>query len=309
MWRRELKWLCRIPSSIKQVKELYQQVQVDQMLELNDDYKYLPLCSNYGGVNQRWQLVYSTELAKTNRQTTLRQIDKIITAKNKELKQLMKSSFCCKADAQQALDDFKKTLKACQIQEVIITEKRKYLKRGKPTAKTPFQMEYYIEASLGINEKVKQEKLKQAGFFVLATNELDQSKLADKELLEYYKGQDGCEKGFRFLKDPKVVGTSLFLKKNERIEALLMVMTLCLFVYSCLEHKIRTVLTDEKNDAFFKDQKGKLTRKPSARWVFHCFIGIHLLTINQSQKLILNLNEIHRKLLDILGKEYWIYYS
>jgi len=306
---KELKWLCRVPSSIKQVKDLYQQVEVCQMIKLNDDYKYLPLCSKYGGVNQRWQLVYSAELAKTNSQTTLRRIDKTIVAKNKELKQLMKSGFCCKADAQQALEDFKKTLKVCQIQQATITEKRKYLKRGKPTAKTPFKMEYYVEASLRVNEKAKQKKLKQAGLFILATNELNERKLDDQALLEYYKGQDGCEKGFRFLKDPKVVATSLFLKKNERMEALLMVMTLCLFVYACFEHKVRTELMDEKNDAFFKDQKGKITRKPSARWVFHCFVGIHLLTINQTQKVILNLNEIHRRLLDILGKQYWIYYS
>jgi len=305
----DLKWLCRVPSSIKEVKELYQQVELDQMLTLNDNYKYLPLCSNYGGVNQRWQLIYSRELAKTKKNTTLKKIEKALVERNKELKQLMKSSYSCKQDAQQALDDFDKTLKACQVHSSTIIEKRKYLRAGKPTAKTPFKLEYYIQASLVVNEEVQQKRLKQAGFFVLASNELDGELLADQAFLETYKGQDGCEKGFRFIKDPKVVATSLNLKKNERIEALLMVMTLCLFVYACLEHKIRTSLKEDKDEPFFKDQKGKPTRKPTARWVFHCFIGIHLLTINETQKLILNLNDIHKKLLNLLGKKYWIYYS
>jgi transposase len=138
---------------------------------------------------------------------------------------------------------------------------------------------------------------------------LDEQILPNEGFLEVYKGQDDCEKGFRFLKDPKIVSTSLNLKKNERIEALLMVMTLCLFVYACLEHKIQNVLKEDENQPFFKNQKGKLTRKPSARWVFHCFVGIHILTINETQKLILNLSDIHKKLLDLLGKNYWIYYS
>ena len=305
----DMKWLCRVPSSIKTVKELYQDVELDQLLELNAAYKYLPLCSNYGGVNQRWLLIYSLELAKTKRRSTLKQMDKTLAAKTKDLKRLMKTSYECKQDAQQALDNFNKSLKVCQVQQYTILEKRKYLKAGKPTSNTPFKIQYYIQADLTIKEEEKQKRLKQAGFFVLATNELDEQLLLNEDFLEMYKGQDGCEKGFRFIKDPKVLTTSLNLKNNTRIEALLMVMTLCLFVYACLEHKIRTELANPETEAFFKDQKGKPTRKPSTRWVFHSFVGIHLLTINRTQKLILNLNQTHKKLLDVLGKSYWIYYS
>jgi transposase len=304
-----LKWLCRVPSSIKEVKELYGQIESDQMTVLDDNYKYLPLCNNYGGVNQRWLLIHSSNLMQTKRKTTLKQIDKALSVKTKALKQLMKISYCCKQDAQKDLEDFSKKLGVCQTRQATIIENKKYLKPGKPTTKTPFKIEYHIQTSLMINEQEKQKRLKKAGFFVLVSNELDEQILPNEGFLEVYKGQDDCEKGFRFLKDPKIVSTSLNLKKNERIEALLMVMTLCLFVYACLEHKIQNVLKEDENQPFFKNQKGKLTRKPSARWVFHCFVGIHILTINETQKLILNLSDIHKKLLDLLGKNYWIYYS
>jgi transposase len=39
------------------------------------------------------------------------------------------------------------------------------------------------------------------------------------------------ERGFRFLKDPPFLASSLSLKKPERLMALLMVMTGCLLVY------------------------------------------------------------------------------
>lgn len=83
------------------------------------------------------------------------------------------------------------------------------------------------------------------------------------------------ERGFRFLKDPAFLAASLYLKKPERIMALLMVMTVCLLVYAALEYRIRQSL--EAYESTFPDQRGKRTATPTARWVFHYFVGIHLL--------------------------------
>ena len=56
-----------------------------------------------------------------------------------------------------------------------------------------------------------------------------------QELLDGYKGHVQAERGFRFLKDPQFLASSLYRKKPERIMALLMVMTVCLLVYAALE--------------------------------------------------------------------------
>jgi transposase len=56
-----------------------------------------------------------------------------------------------------------------------------------------------------------------------------------------------------------------------------MVMTVCLLVYAALEYRIRKALTD--HEATFPDQKGKRIHNPTARWVFHYFVGIHVLYI------------------------------
>jgi transposase len=47
-----------------------------------------------------------------------------------------------------------------------------------------------------------------------------------------YQGQVQAERGFRCLKDPQCFASSLYLKKPERIMALLMVLTVCLLVYA-----------------------------------------------------------------------------
>jgi hypothetical protein len=56
-------------------------------------------------------------------------------------------------------------------------------------------------------------------------------------------------------------------------QVLLMVMTVCLLVYAVLEYRIRTAL--KEHDAAFPNQKGQPVQNPTARWVFHYFVGIH----------------------------------
>jgi transposase len=101
--------------------------------------------------------------------------------------------------------------------------------------------------------------------------------LSSQAVLDGYKGQAQTERGFRFLKDPQFLASSLYLKKPERLMALLMVMTVCLLVYAALEYRIRTAL--KEHEATFPDQKGKRIQNPTARWVFHYFVGIHVLYI------------------------------
>ena len=59
--------------------------------------------------------------------------------------------------------------------------------------------------------------------------------------------------------------------------ALLMVMTVCLLVYTALEYRIRTTLKDTGRPS--TSQKGRRIQNPTARWVFHYFVGIHVLYI------------------------------
>ncbi len=143
--------------------------------------------------------------------------------------------------------------------------------------------------------------------FILATNELDSSALSLMDLLTAYKGQGKVERGFRFLKDPLFLSSSLFLKSPQRIMALMMVMTLCLLVYAALEYRIRQGLNEK--DIFLPDQKGKPTKGPTARWIFQTFEGIHLLIIKDLQCVVLNMSEYHQRVLTLLGKRYGTIYS
>ena len=152
----------------------------------------------------------------------------------------------------------------------------------------------------------RQARVDQHSCCILATNELDEGQLSAPAGLASDKGQARAERGFRFLKHPQFLASSLYLKKPERIMAFLMVMTVCLLVYAALEYRIRTVLKEQ--EATFPDQKGKRIPNPTARWVFHYFVGMHVLYIPEQGLMMLNLTDEHQHLLQRLGKRYaWFY--
>ncbi|MFB6098234.1 MAG: IS1634 family transposase, partial [Salinibacter sp.] len=161
--------------------------------------------------------------------------------------------------------------------------------------------EWLVEGTLVASEERIARLLKRKSLFIVATNELDDRALSAEEMLEGYKGQVQVERGFRYLKDPQLLADSLYLQKERRIMASLMIMTLCLLVYSALEWRIREGL--QAQDKTFPDQKGNPTQRPTARWVFERFLGIHVLFEGQ-RRLVLNIKDRHKQVITVLGERY-----
>jgi transposase len=238
-------------------------------------YRYHAFPANYGGIEQRWVLIYSERRQAQARRTVDKQWRQQSDKETNAFQQLCRTTFACEADARQALSTFEQDLHTIYLAASTVRAQSRYRKRGRPRPDVrPDQVVYQIDGALASTLTAHQARIDQHGCFILATNELDQTQLSPREILEGYKGQVHVERGFRFLKDPQFLASSLYLKKPERIMALLMVMTVCLLVYAALEYRIRQALHDHA--ATFPDQRGKRTQQPTARWVFHDFVGIHL---------------------------------
>ncbi len=132
----------------------------------------------------------------------------------------------------------------------------------------------------------------------MTNNELDQEKLPDLEVLTVCKGQSKVERGFCFLKDPEFVASNVFVKKPERVQALLFIMTLCLTVYAAIEYQIRQNLAKQKKT--LPNQIGKQVSNPTIRWIFELFIGVHVLH-RQINPMSLKIKEISVKIIQLMG--------
>jgi transposase len=301
-------WITRVPATVTEAQEALAQAHPDTMAPLVEDYRYQVLASTYGGVTQRWMLYYSAH----RRPQAQRNVDKHwlqqSEAEAKAFQKLCRMAFACAADAQQALTTFAHGLQAASVHEGTIYSRPRYGKRGRPGQDTtPVQVVYQVTGALTSSLAAHDALIAPQSCFILATNELDAHRLPPQALLAGYKGQQHVERGFRFLKDPRFLASSLYLKKPERIMALLMVMTVCLLVYAALEYRIRKALKD--HHATFPNQKGQPVQNPTARWVFQSFVGIHLLRIRGEGAFVLNLNDQHQHLLRLLGRSYEAFYA
>ena len=150
-----------------------------------------------------------------------------------------------------------------------------------------------------------EQEARRKACFIVATNVLDSTILSEQEVVSTYKEQGGVERGFRFLKDPLFLASSVRVKKPERIIALGLIMVLCLLVFRLAEHRLRTRLAETEQT--IPDQLNRPTDRPTMRWIFQCFEGIELLHIRSAsgtQSLILRLQPMHRLVLTLLGPPY-----
>jgi len=305
---RMMLWISRVPATNNVVKELLEQANPADMLPIDQNHRYLEVGTTYGDVKQRWLVIHSAAAQQRSYKTLSKQSLKKTKSELKGWNRLTRQEFACEEDANLALELFNRSLTVTNVVQSAVVEVPHYSQRGRPAANAVAQsIGYRIEGALASDRLKFERTLTQKSLFVLATNQLDSSHLSPQALLDGYKGQQSVERGFRFLKDPLFLASSLFLKLPRRIMALMMVMTLCLLVYAALQFKIRKSLQAEHQ--FFPDQKGKPTQFPTARWVFHYFIGIHLLRLPSGEQLVINLKETHRSLLGLLGPPYLALYS
>lgn len=296
-------WISRVPETIGLARELTLAVAGELMLRPGE-MAHQTLCTTYGGIRQRWLVVYTRAARQRAEKTLQKQHLKQGQTELKVFARLQKTAFACEADAETALQAFRKQQTLTRVHEAHIVAQPRYTQKGRPSQQqTPDTYEYFIQGGIASEIAVHQEKLQRKSCFIVATNELDEQALSDEQVIEHYKkDQQKVERGFRFFKDPWFMASTLFLKSARRIMALMMVMTLCLLVYAAIEWRIRQALRLQEQT--FPDQKGQATQRPTARWVFQFFSGIRLLLISHTQRIIFGMNEHHRSLLALLGNRY-----
>lgn len=285
-----LKWISRVPMTIKKAKELVKSVEIEEIsteerekraVQNLDEYKWKEEIVNYGGIKQIWLIVESQK----RKESDLKKLDKKLKKEKdkveKLLKELNKEDFETPEQARYKLKAINKNLKFFEIQEIRLIESKS--KENKTV--------YKISGASQEKQEEIEIQRKEAGRFILATNLVDDEKLTPEEIITNYKNQQSCERGFRFLKDPLFFADSFFVENPERIETMLFLMSLCLLVYNLGQRELRNSLKRIKIG--IKNQLGKLTYSPTLRWVFQCFQGIHLLILNGINQIINLTSERH----------------
>jgi transposase len=282
------KWISRVPSSIKKAKNLLKLITTEKLEKSGQKgYSYYEQEVEYGRIKQRWILIESEERKKADSKKNLKKIEKEALKAGKEIKKLIKEEFEKSSVAMARIKKIDSSLKYHRINQIELIKHT--IKNGKEIQK--------IVCNLIEDRESIDDSKNQAGRFILATNILEIAKLNGDEILRAYKQQQSCERGFRFLKDPLFFADSLFVKNPERIETMMMLMGLSLLVYTVGQREIRNNLKAEKSSV--KNQLNKATEKPTLRWIFQCFQGIHCFKIEGIER-ISNLSKERCRILEFL---------
>ena len=177
------------------------------------------------------------------------------------LKKLEARSFIEKIDASYEIFKTREQYQNFNINGNIVAIKKRI-----PGTKRSRKIGYKLKMGYSRNENRINKKLESKGKFVLATNKLDGEELSGEEIVGAYrnrnKGVEGC---FKFLKNKTLNLNQVFLQKESRIEAMMIVMTFILLVNNLSEKKIKEYLV-EKCDTF-PNQMGKPISNPTLMWI------------------------------------------
>lgn len=305
---KQLKWLTRVPLTLAVAKRILLEIQADEWMTSSlKGYRIAERRSDYGGVQQRWLIVESEQRKQADIQQLNKRIGKEYLQQSTKLRQLSTQVFACEPDARAAAVKFEQSFKYHRLCDLKFIRIAHYDKAGRPRQdEQPSRIAYSVQATLVPDQEIIKVEMTRAGRFILATNVLDANELSADDALTEYKDQQSNERGFRFLKDPLFFTSSVFVKSPKRVEALVMVMGLCLLVYSLAQRQLRQALAQAGEG--IKNQVGKLTERPTLRWVFQSFQSVHLVIVDGTKQ-ITNLTPQRQKVLRFLGAEAMRYYQ
>src|SRR4030095_11954661 len=166
-----LKWITRVPATLTEAQEVLAQAQPATMASLREGYRYAVVASSYGGVAQRWVLIYSEQRQPQAQRTVDKQWRKQSDQEVKAFRTLCRTAFACEADAQQALARFARDVQTTFLSESTVCPTPQDAQGGRPgPGAQPDQIVYHIAGALASRLTDRQALVDQQSCFILATN-------------------------------------------------------------------------------------------------------------------------------------------
>jgi transposase len=303
-------WVSRVPETSTAAKSALEEGE-EQWHPLSDGSgEYVVRIMELPQGKERWVIVRTHAQVQAAKEQLENKVKKTQQEWEKRLWHLSKQAFACENDAHTAWEQALKGKPSWVIATFTLKEQKQYQQRGRPKKEARAdQTVWSLVPTLAVDQQEVTALARKKAAFIVATNILDAQRLSDEQVISTYKEQGGVERGFRFLKDPLFLASSVFVKKPERVIALSFVMVLCLLVYRLAEHLLRRQLMTTQQT--LPNQINKPTNRPTMRWIFQCFEGIDLLHIRIGARWhtqVLGLQAFHQQVLRLLGPAYSQFY-
>lgn len=268
MAQKEIQFISRLPESFGLAEEVKEEafregnwIEAGKLAARKGaaSYRVKEFVREIAGRSYRLIVVYSTALDERKEKSLAKKWQKQREELERAAKELAQRPFDFKADAKKAIELFVKEHRdkpfcfAGQLAQEIITA---YPKPGRPKKQELPKMTpvYYAGLQISEDQKAMEQEKQKASTFILITNLLDAKKYPEAEILREYKEQNSVERGFRFLKNPFLLGP-IFLKSKARVEAMAFVFELALLLAAYFEYRVRKSLKTETTPLILRGKR------------------------------------------------------
>jgi len=253
------------------------------------------------GTAYRAVVVHSSAQDKRRQQRLERDIQASSSTVQAATRRAEQQEYFCRADAEAAAVQLHAVHTAYHHVDVTVEERPVY-GRGRPSPQKPRPikaMRYRLKTTISPQTEHITRLEEAAGCFVLLTNVPTAGDLAHsaRDLLTVYKDQHGTEQNYGFLKDPVIVN-SLFLKKEERIEALGLVLLLALLIWRLMERAMRRYVDTTSTPLPGWDKK--TTERPTSFMMLTKFAGVIVMKLGLHRHLARPLSGVQQQYLTAL---------
>jgi transposase len=220
-----IKWISRVPETSTAAKAVLSE-EAEAWQSLSDGSgQYTTHIMDLPQGRERWVTVRTKGGEQVAKEQMEKKVKKAQEQWEKRLWHLSKQEFACENDAQQAWKQAMKGKPSFLETTFTLQEEGHYEQKGRPKKdSTPASTAWHVVPTLSVDQQEVAAQIKQQAGFIIATNLLDEQTLSHEQVILTYKEQGGVERGFRFLKDPFFLASSVFVKKPERVIALSFIM-------------------------------------------------------------------------------------
>ena len=194
-------------------------------------------------------------------------------------------------------------------------EEQQHTRKIRAYGEKPAREETWSTFSLVVerNESAILARKKLQGWQVYATT-ISSEQLDFEKVVWKYRYQNRVESRFNDLRNKVVPLVPIFLSKDNRIEALINLLMICLKVCCVMEFKVAKQLSDQKEElrGIYEGNPKRSTAKPTAKRLLRQFrdISMVIITLTEDtlpQVLLTNLTQVQLKIMNLLGFEQVIY--
>lgn len=309
------KFITIMPKNRKEVSEFHERLRQGEKIEWQPAYstehsrkKGQMITYQTYAEERSWEgyhiiWIHSSSKAKQDRNTRERRISKAEENLKALLPGLNKYYLKSKEQIEKAIGKACKGAKdfvKVEILEEKTTQKTK-IGPGRPGQNTQYedreQITYHIQWHR--DEEAIEQASKTDGIFPLITN----ATLPAADTLRIYKKQPFLEKRF-YTKKSVLEVAPVFLKKNQRIEAMMFLYFIALMIVSLIERNIRRQMVEEQIENLPILPSRMKTKTPTWNNIRYFFRNVHLALITKDERILQStvkgITKLHHLLLKLL---------